>query len=72
MSLSMSDWIQATLAAHNELRAKHGAPPLEWCDECAEFAKKLPFKMAYWVCLHVSLQSLPHSLCMYVCMYKHP
>eukprot|EP00930_Biecheleria_cincta_P097334 TRINITY_DN89059_c0_g1_i1.p1 TRINITY_DN89059_c0_g1~~TRINITY_DN89059_c0_g1_i1.p1 ORF type:complete len:229 (+),score=36.31 TRINITY_DN89059_c0_g1_i1:40-726(+) len=35
-----SDWIQATLDAHNRLRANHGAPPLEWNEECYEQAKK--------------------------------
>jgi len=32
-------WIQETLDQHNSLRAKHGAPPLEWSDECAEKAQ---------------------------------
>ena len=27
-----------TLEAHNRLRAAHGAPPLEWSDECATLA----------------------------------
>lgn len=30
--------IQKCLDAHNALRAKHGAPPLEWSDECSEHA----------------------------------
>ena len=33
-----AEWRQATLDAHNEFRALHGAPPLEWSDECAEMA----------------------------------
>eukprot|EP00746_Dinoflagellata_sp_MGD_P165118 gnl/MRDRNA2_/MRDRNA2_94205_c0_seq1.p1 gnl/MRDRNA2_/MRDRNA2_94205_c0~~gnl/MRDRNA2_/MRDRNA2_94205_c0_seq1.p1 ORF type:complete len:200 (+),score=52.60 gnl/MRDRNA2_/MRDRNA2_94205_c0_seq1:100-699(+) len=30
--------IQKCLDAHNELRAKHGAPPLEWDDGCSQHA----------------------------------
>ena len=30
--------IQATLRAHNRLRAVHGAPPLEWSEHCADQA----------------------------------
>jgi hypothetical protein len=30
--------IDETLAVHNALRAAHGAPPLEWSDECYELA----------------------------------
>mmetsp|Transcript_97866 Transcript_97866/g.259978 ORF Transcript_97866/g.259978 Transcript_97866/m.259978 type:complete len:228 (-) Transcript_97866:106-789(-) len=28
------------LARHNELRAQHGAPPLQWCEECAASARR--------------------------------
>jgi hypothetical protein len=35
-----------TLAVHNALRAAHGAPPLEWSDECAEWAQKQADAMA--------------------------
>lgn len=30
--------IQKCLDAHNALRAQHGAPPLEWDDDCSEHA----------------------------------
>lgn len=33
-------WKQATLDAHNKLRALHGCPPLTWSDECYIEAKK--------------------------------
>lgn len=32
-------WIAETLASHNALRAKHGAPPLVWSAECAAKAQ---------------------------------
>jgi uncharacterized protein YkwD len=32
-------WIKDTLQAHNDLRAKHGSPPLVWDNECAEKAQ---------------------------------
>lgn len=41
----MDAWAKATLEAHNTLRAKHGAPPLEWSKECFEFATKQAAKM---------------------------
>ena len=31
--------IQETLDVHNELRARHGVPPLEWAEECYHTAK---------------------------------
>ena len=31
---SEEEWRAAVLACHNAARAKHGAPPLEWSDEC--------------------------------------
>jgi len=34
------EWKQATLDAHNRLRALHGCPPLTWSDECYIEAKK--------------------------------
>lgn len=30
---------EGLLAKHNELRGLHGAPPLEWSDECAAHAQ---------------------------------
>lgn len=33
------DWIAETLKSHNTLRAKHGAPPLAWSDDCAQKAR---------------------------------
>merc|ERR1719240_1625556 len=38
--MASHQWKQQTLEAHNKLRAKHGAPPLTWNEECYEFAKK--------------------------------
>lgn len=32
-------WVMETLQRHNELRAKHGAPPLEWSQDCASQAQ---------------------------------
>merc|ERR1711924_250843 len=32
--------INACLAAHNAFRAKHGAPPLQWDDSCAQYAQR--------------------------------
>jgi hypothetical protein len=32
-------WILEVLRVHNELRAKHGAPPLDWDPTCAEEAQ---------------------------------
>lgn len=32
-------WIAEALATHNRLRARHGAPPLEWSLDCAEKAR---------------------------------
>eukprot|EP00418_Pyrodinium_bahamense_P085801 CAMPEP_0179064556 /NCGR_PEP_ID=MMETSP0796-20121207/28008_1 /TAXON_ID=73915 /ORGANISM="Pyrodinium bahamense, Strain pbaha01" /LENGTH=227 /DNA_ID=CAMNT_0020761505 /DNA_START=80 /DNA_END=763 /DNA_ORIENTATION=+ len=32
------EWKAATLSKHNELRANHGAPLLEWSDDCYEQA----------------------------------
>jgi len=34
------EWRQATLDAHNQLRALHSAPPLEWSQDCYEAAKR--------------------------------
>lgn len=34
------EWKQATLDAHNRLRAQHGVPPLTWNDECYLAAKR--------------------------------
>jgi hypothetical protein len=42
----MSSIVQETLDAHNALRAAHGAPPLEWSDECAEHAQMQADAMA--------------------------
>ena len=36
---SEDEFKRAILARHNELRAKHGAPPLEWSDHCAANAQ---------------------------------
>lgn len=33
------EWIAECLAHHNELRRKHGAPPLKWSDDCAANAQ---------------------------------
>ncbi|CAK0902833.1 unnamed protein product [Prorocentrum cordatum] len=33
------DWVAKTLKAHNDLRARHGAPPLQWSDECFRAAQ---------------------------------
>jgi len=33
-------WIEETLKAHNECRAKHCVPPLVWDDDCARQAEK--------------------------------
>jgi len=33
-------WKDSMLREHNELRAKHGAPALTWCEPCAVDAKK--------------------------------
>merc|ERR1719487_2628722 len=43
---SLSGLAEKTLAVHNALRAAHGAPPLEWSDECAEYAQMQADKMA--------------------------
>jgi len=32
--------VERSLQVHNELRMKHGAPPLQWSDDCALFAMK--------------------------------
>jgi hypothetical protein len=33
------DWMAQTLKAHGDLRARHGAPPLQWSDECFRAAQ---------------------------------
>jgi len=33
-------WREEALRVHNELRLRHGAPPLEWSDECYNAAKQ--------------------------------
>jgi hypothetical protein len=38
--------MERTLAVHNALRAAHGSPPLEWSDECAQYAQMQADSMA--------------------------
>jgi hypothetical protein len=42
----MGSIVQETLDIHNALREAHGAPPLEWSDECAELAQMQADAMA--------------------------
>ena len=51
-----SAWVKETLDAHNKLRAGHGAPPLEWSDECWASAKKAAENCA-------TKKDLEHSHC---------
>jgi len=36
--MATDEWKEETLRVHNDLRARHGAPPLTWSDECYEQA----------------------------------
>ena len=36
----MTDWVADCLAAHNRLRAEHGAARLQWSEECRELAQR--------------------------------
>lgn len=38
--MASSAWKADSLKAHNELRERHGAPPLTWSDECYAAAKR--------------------------------
>lgn len=38
--MASQDWKNAVVGTHNDLRAKHGAPPLQWCEECYAAAKR--------------------------------
>lgn len=40
-----------TINAHNKLREKHGSPPLQWSDECAEYALKAAKRNASSNCM---------------------
>ena len=40
MASNDTAWISECLEVHNSYRAKHGAPPLKWSEECAEEARK--------------------------------
>ena len=51
-----SAWVKETLDAHNKLRASHGAPPLQWSDECWASAKKAAEHCA-------AKQDLEHAHC---------
>lgn len=44
-------WKEKALAVHNELRARHGAPPLQWSDECYEFARRQANECSQFHCL---------------------
>lgn len=47
-------WIAETLKYHNELRAKHGAPPVMWSAACAAAARKAADECAAQNTLHHS------------------
>ena len=38
-SVAPESWVAEALEAHNKLRAKHGSPPLSWCEDCYSQAK---------------------------------
>jgi len=55
-------WVKEVLDAHNRLRAKHGAPPLEWDADCAQKAKAAANACAKRGCLfHNNCQEHGHG-----------